>query len=441
MQTVPTFRDAIGLVVEPMDTWLFRDGRPFGLTDQADTLMTPLPQTVAGMIQTHLMQAFDVEYRQCHDLAGQETLLLDQRALSLVATRGPWWAKARNGGMDAVYVNAPANLARTRRDTLDSLRILTPVEDHEKVSPGWAEAYPPRRSQGNMGDPLWPLVCEGANITVASESSLLDPIGLRDYLAGKTPNAGNLRPLAGRPDGSEAGETRGQLNGNLCFREHRANVAIQPESGTVQRGNLFGSQRARPAREIVLYCEIGLEDHPTDKQRKALSERLDVTQRQALLNRLRDAFESAPLLNFGGEGGLARVRALDKPWDWTEATETIAPGDTGDRPSRFYTLLITPALFADPYPWRPGKDGPGILRAAAVQRLHRVSGWALAFGTSPGRGGGIPRPLRYAAPAGSVYFWEKGKHSPSPAPTGLVQLSARPEDRAKGWGMALVGQW
>ena len=57
-----------------------------------------------------------------------------------------------------------------------------------------------------------------------------------------------------------------------------------------------------------------------------------------------------------------------------------------------------------------------------------VSGWDVARGS--------PRPTRFAAPAGSVYFVT----TPDPGDP-EASLCDDPEDSAQGWGFALRGVW
>jgi len=65
--------------------------------------------------------------------------------------------------------------------------------------------------------------------------------------------------------------------------------------------------------------------------------------------------------------------------------------------------------------------------AAAVPPALPVSGWDMA------RGG--PKPSRFAAPAGSVYFT---RQSITPRPASLAD---DPFDRQQGWGAYLKGVW
>jgi CRISPR-associated protein Cmr3 len=120
----------------------------------------------------------------------------------------------------------------------------------------------------------------------------------------------------------------------------------------------------------------------------------------------------------GGEGR-ARLAVLPAAFDpWPKTT-----------PSGHNTLLLLttplPAGKDWPQPWLP----PALanrLAAAAVPNPLAVSGWDLA------RNG--PKPTRFAAPAGSVFFLD--------APADDLPASlADPDDAPLGWGRFLKGEW
>lgn len=111
----------------------------------------------------------------------------------------------------------------------------------------------------------------------------------------------------------------------------------------------------------------------------------------------------------GGEARRASVGVVDRP-RWP----TVPSGP--DR--RVSVLLTTPALL-------PLRLGAGHVVAALEGPREPYSGWDLA------RGG--PKPTRFAAPAGSVYFLEGGD-PPSD--------SVCDEEHARaGWGGVVLGRW
>lgn len=121
--------------------------------------------------------------------------------------------------------------------------------------------------------------------------------------------------------------------------------------------------------------------------------------------------DSMSTLAFGGEGRRVAFRKTD-PFNWP-----TAPTGTGQNRLLFLTAA---GLFGG---WRP--QGLATV-AAAVPGYMAVSGWDLA------RGG--PKPNRFAAQAGSVYFLEDGTDSGPIA-------SSLGDDVALGWGTCLEGAW
>ncbi|MBN1903298.1 hypothetical protein JW926_18410, partial [Candidatus Sumerlaeota bacterium] len=57
----------LSLIIEPLDTLFFRDGRPFGPTDHSNSGL-PVPQTLAGMVKTRLMHLYNVKPHEMHNL-------------------------------------------------------------------------------------------------------------------------------------------------------------------------------------------------------------------------------------------------------------------------------------------------------------------------------------------------------------------------------------
>ena len=120
------------------------------------------------------------------------------------------------------------------------------------------------------------------------------------------------------------------------------------------------------------------------------------------------------VLPLGGEARRAIIRRLCRAHRWPKA-----PAESGD--GRLL-LLTAPAPFGG---WRPPRLS---LVAAAVPDPVPVSGWDMA------RGG--PKPNRFAAQAGSVYFC--GKETDLPDDTDSLCTG---EDAAVGWGTFLEGAW
>lgn len=110
-------------------------------------------------------------------------------------------------------------------------------------------------------------------------------------------------------------------------------------------------------------------------------------------------------LRLGGDGHLAELRTESA----TELKQLLKDFqqivlDQLERSRGLAVYLVTPAIFDAG--WRPSqRKTPGLsLKAAAVGRPRIVAGWDYTRKTVRGKGG--PRPVRRAAPPGSVYFYE-----------------------------------
>jgi CRISPR-associated protein Cmr3 len=128
-----------------------------------------------------------------------------------------------------------------------------------------------------------------------------------------------------------------------------------------------------------------------------------------------DALTGIDIIALGGEGRRARLEEAP-PFAWPEAKPV------GGQKS--LALLTTPCLSAGG--WKPSAMG-GVV-AAAIPAPVAVSGWDLANNG--------PRPTRFAAPAGSVYYLGDSAEG---LPPSLADGPDRPE--LLGWGCYLKGVW
>jgi CRISPR-associated protein Cmr3 len=217
-------------------------------------------------------------------------------------------------------------------------------------------------------------------------------------------------------------------------REQRVHIAIEKERGTAEEGKLFTTSmvafeafsKDHGHRRWGYLCQVSLPDG------------LDI---------------KAGVAPLGGEQRLGRIETSDQEWP------TCPPALRAQLAAakRVRMVLATPAVFE--YGWYPAwldkttKEGspPGYeavrlrLRAAAVPRRQAVSGWDLTTGH--------PKPVRWLAPAGSVYFFDVLEGDPAVlADRGwLVSVSdeeptgngGQPKlnNRNDGFGLALWGTW
>jgi CRISPR-associated protein Cmr3 len=200
----------------------------------------------------------------------------------------------------------------------------------------------------------------------------LTPAGLTKFLAGEVP------------------EPKEILKEDKLFgTDRRTGIAIDTGKRTAAEGLIYGAGMLALGRGVSFYAEVAGPEEAL-KRVPAVPEPI----------------------RFGGEGRRVAVRRLDRPFDWPRAT--------GD--GRPLLLLTTPGLFGPPR-WRPEWLKA---RAAAVPGHLAVSGWDLAAGG--------PKPARFAAQAGSVYFLENGLEPPRGS-------LCDGEDAAQGWGAFVEGRW
>jgi CRISPR-associated protein Cmr3 len=181
-------------------------------------------------------------------------------------------------------------------------------------------------------------------------------------------------------------------SGDLYALDHRTGIGIEPDRLTAEESMLYSASFLALKSHVCLYAEVVL---PASASAEVL----------ACLN---------PLA-FGGEGRRVQVTVLNKPLEAPGARQRGKP----------LLVLTTPGLFQAG--WRPSPERcPGVV-AAAVPGARPVSGWDLATGG--------PKPTRFAALAGSVYFFDQ---LPDNLP---LESLCDDQDARLGYGCFLKGVW
>ncbi len=191
--------------------------------------------------------------------------------------------------------------------------------------------------------------------------------------------------------------------------EPRSHVTLDRATGTATEGHLFTTVGMRYPDDLGLVCEVA-----SDRDLSGLH-------------------------TIGGEGRTAI---------WTRLS-TKLPAWPGEAGRHVRVILVTPApLGAHGHGWCPEwldsaftGTPPGLpaevrltLRAAAIGRPVAASGWDLA------KGG--PKPTRWLAPAGSVFFFEVTAGQPAAlAPLWLSSICQHEQDRRDGFGLVLIGTY
>ncbi|MCX7926273.1 MAG: type III-B CRISPR module-associated protein Cmr3 [Fimbriimonadales bacterium] len=407
--------------IYPIDSMLFRDGRPFGMelgAQAAVSMPIPTPSTTAGFLRTLIGNLKGVDWEAVRNGYSEECV------------KGPLLQ------LNEQYVfPAPADAVVFRQK-----RGQQPCsQSHEASSEGEAQATPaeepievvplrPYILKGGQGCcmphydcGLQPLMLTSPNRDKpVSGYDFWDWDALRGWLLDKPP--GKLHKISSPP------------------AERRVHVAINEATLTSEESLLY----------TVEYRSYELHDM---KQQRAYCWSI-LAQVSTDLSRVQGAG------GLGGERRLAYVEQLDNS-AWLTCPDELKNALKGTKRVRMY--LATPALFT--CGWEPGwlkkeqRNGncaligsppcaPEVelkLVAAAVPRRLAVSGWSLK------KVG--PKPVKWCAPAGSVYFFEVVEGDPGvlaekcwlESVSDGKEQNGRAEngDRAReaGFGLALWGVW
>ena len=355
-------------------------------------------QTLAGAIWTALLQrhgsefnfgklAADVKKLAAKPSAADWAMAIERAGgpgwVARIAVCGPWIARMPTDTKQSpeVLVPAPAVLHTAKKEASGNLHRLFPLRE---PPPGWRDSVPADQKD------LRPLWLKHADATEPA-TGFLTRGGLETFLAGDTPEPADLIK-----------------SDELFTLDHRTGIEISPDQLTAKEGGIYGAsflvlRTPYTAREpgddspqasaVVLYAEVAI---PADAGP--------------------NPFDRITTISLGGEGRRARI-AVVRRFDWPSVTPAVPK-------QRPLLLQTTPGIYDAG--WMPACLR-GWLVAAAVPAVVAVSGWDLA------RGG--PKPTRFAAADGSVYFLNE-------LPNNLPQaLSDEVTDRQQGWGCFVQGSW
>lgn len=407
--------------IRPIDSVLFRDGRPFGTELGAQTAVSvpiPPPGTIAGFLRTLIGNRKGVDWDAVRNGYSEERV-----KGPLLQLNGKYVLPAP---ADAVVFEAeqePQPCTSTHQTEGEN------VAARRQKSPTIAKARPHELENGqgcNMpcfDCGLQPLLLSGVDERrkPASGYDLWEWDALKEWLLDKQPRS--LRKISFPP------------------AERRVHVAINDTT--------LGSE------ESLLYTVEYRSYEMYDAERGCMNEWSLIAQVETDLGRV----EGTGVL--GGERRLAYVEQLDGS-AWLTCPEEIRKALVKAQRVRMY--LATPAVFI--CGWKPGwlrkeKRGDGHalvgsppcvpqevklrLVAAAVPRRQAVSGWSLKQ-----QG---PKPVKWCVPAGAVYFFEVEEGNPAllaehcwleSVSDGKAQNGNQhngDRNRDAGYGLALWGIW
>ena len=366
-----------GVVIEPLDVLLFRDGKPFsaGADHLARSVFPPFPSTFAGFIRSRLYLDAGKNWKRAQEMFGNLGGPHDYGDFRL---RG---AFLRMQGVD--YVPTPGDCVRTKARTgaqLDGpLAILSPVAE-----------WPVDGLKSNFPDPeLRPL---------------------RPSVAGAFEPVRGFVSIAELFRSSLLGETPREIAAEEHFVQREPRMAIG-----MDRGRKVASDQLLYAVEFLrLKPEVGF------------LAAFEGVQWPGTIG----------LDTFGGE---RRPVRWNKEVSWTSpASHEVAQRIADTR--RLKLVLLTPAIFNEGWrPGRRFAeilDDAGLkvrLIAAAVDRPAFVGGFDLAANK--------PKSIRAAVPAGSVYFYEIENGDPLSLMSTWNLQAVSDLDWEAGMGISAVGTW
>lgn len=393
----------MAIFVEPLDVWVFRDGRPFsaGEDHHAKSVFPPSPFTVQGALRSKV---------------------LTERCGNLEKYAGRNGASSCPVCGDAAECPLRAEVGTPTDPKPFRLRHVLPARERD-------------------GSPLnyFPLPRHVVFLKGTEQAKFLRLLVDRDYTglpAGLQPlGVFDAQPVEYRETWVDAETLEKLLHGDVSVFDGLRRVPTRGPEGILEEESRVGIalQRGRKTSESGKFFIV---DALRLHESWGLSLGFD-----GLFSLPKQGF-----LDIGGEGRAGRYRSItDVVWPAHPKVEDIA------RDRQFLIYFVSPTFFGgndSPWTWKPsflknGLDGtlPGSattvrLVAAAVGPALRISGWELGGGDRGGR----PRPMRPAVPAGSVYFFEL--------------VSGRTEDVAAlhatnladwgtefGFGLALIGRW
>ncbi|MCC7354483.1 MAG: type III-B CRISPR module-associated protein Cmr3 [Anaerolineae bacterium] len=215
------------LFLEPIDVWLFRDGRPFdaGSDHRAASLFPPYPSVVQGAIRSHHLVVKNVNLHDKKAIADAVGTTDNYKDLKM---RGPFLAR-REGSHIVRYFPQPADAV-----TVDKKRhILKP-------------ASPPRSLQGLKTSVPTPYLLGLDDEPTKGEGGLwLPEENLLAYLGG--------------------GKVAGIPGDALFVRESRFGIGLDHTRRTTQEGALYEVEFIRPCKDVGLLVEVnGYDEWPQE---------------------------------------------------------------------------------------------------------------------------------------------------------------------------------
>ncbi|MCX8207739.1 MAG: type III-B CRISPR module-associated protein Cmr3 [Methanothrix sp.] len=300
------------LILTPIDSWFFRDGRPFHkgeATSDVGGLFPPSAFTVVGAIRAHLARSMGWHEGSWSDEICR--VLGDGYDLGGLRFRGPMLCRESDRGLEMLFP-APLNLFGKKSDRGYEMRLLRPGAEIE---------------------------CDLGRVRLPAAENIDGMKPISGYITG-----GQLKQvLRGEvPDG------RVIPADELWSSEYAVGLARESETRTAKEAHLYSINRVRLERGVHLLMGVeGIDD---------------------LLRELAGA-----VMPLGGEGRMASVD-IASPVDDISGFRPELRAASGR--IRFTLVHITPAFLGRwPGPGEGIPGAPGRVVSACIERARRIGGW------------------------------------------------------------------
>jgi CRISPR-associated protein Cmr3 len=383
-------------LIEPHDSFIARDGRPFGLFAgvRANSLPFPFPSTITGGVRTR----DGIDSRGVFD---SDKANLDR--VKELQVRGPLLAEVdRDGNVTEWYAHAPADA------------LLLDVAESDQNRAKVCRLVPtalPLGAHANMPDDLMPLF-----------QTRIDKSKPHGY-APRFWRWHRFKDWLTNPKDVTV-EDLHSFGINGLAQDQRSHVAIESETQASEQGFLFQTQ--------------GLEF-----TKPKLAQKLESASRLALVLSTDAAGLDHCVASLGGERRLVSWREFRGVEDIfnSECPSEIADAIVADKACR--VVLLTPAYFEAG--WKPAwviKQGNVTLKSAAIGRAQVISGWDFEIKK--------PKPSRRLVPGGSIFYFKLGGSECEIRDwVKATWMSCISDDDAKhvmtprrdGFGLAALGTW
>lgn len=252
------------LFLEPVDVWLFRDGKPFdALSDhRARSLFPPYPTVIQGAIRSHHLVVKKIDLR---DPTAVQEAVGTAEDFGPLRLRGPFIAKKENGKIIR-YFPVPADVVPDKK--AGAYRLLRP------------------RLRRDMPDVLTNAPDDLPMLLWPPEDSEPSKGGFGEWLA----EADLLRCLAGE-------RVTAIRNEELFVRESRFGIGRDDATRTAREGALYEVEFIRPCPGVGLWVQV--EGY--------------------------DGWPQAGTMRLGGEGRGAHFAQIESLLEWPRPPDPLPP--------------------------------------------------------------------------------------------------------------------